>query len=342
MDINEFKLKLKGGELGGVYIFAGEEEYLIKHYFGTLREALNIDPTFAVFNSAVYDGEEVDFAAISEDIKSPPMMSDYKLIEWHHADFSSMNEKELAALESLAEEIEEYPYAVVAFTAEGEKFDFGAPKKPSKFVSRFGKILNVLRFDKSTDSQLFAWLKRHFDSRSIKVTPDVVKALVFRSGHSMSVLFNEVEKLCALAAMRGRDFVCVEDVSEVCSSTPESDTFALSNAITERNKQKAYLALDELKSRRIDPTVVMGMVARTFDELLSVAMLLDEGKNLSDVEAALKMNPYKVKLYAASAKRYSAERLTQITDELARADSDSKFGGVSGYTAVELFLSKSL
>ena len=342
MDINEFKLRLKGGQLGGVYIFAGEEEYLIRHYFGTLREALNIDPTFAVFNSAVYDGEEVDFAAISEDIKSPPMMSDYKLIEWHHADFSSMNEKELAALESLAEEMEEYPYAVVAFTAEGEKLDFGAPKKPSKFISRFGKILNILRFDKSTDSQLYAWLKRHFDSRSISVSADVVKALVFRSGHSMSVLLSEVEKLCALAAMRGRDFVCVEDVSEVCTSTPEADTFALSNAITERNKQKAYIALEELKSRRIDSAVVMGMVARTYDELLSVAMLLDEGKNLSDVEAALKMNPYKVKLYAAAAKRYSAERLTQITDELARADSDSKFGGVSGYTAVELFLSKSL
>ncbi|MBQ8322140.1 MAG: DNA polymerase III subunit delta [Clostridia bacterium] len=342
MDINEFKSRLKDGKLEGIYIFAGEEEYLIRHYLSSLRSALNIEPAFAVFNNPVFDGDEVDFSAISEAIKAPPMMSDYKLVEWRHADFDSMGEKELSLLEALIEEAEDYPYSIIAFTSEGEKLDFGTQKKPSKFVSRFGKRLNLLRFEKSTDNQLYSWLKKHFDARGVSVTLDTVRALVFRSGHSMNVLYTEVEKLTALALARGRDYVTVDDVNEVSASTPESETFALSNAITERNKQKAYAALEELKIRRVDPGAVMGMVARTYDELLSVAMLLEEGKNLSDIESLLKMNPYKVKIHAAAAKRYSAKRLADITNELARVDAGSKFGGVSGYTAIEIFISKSI
>ena len=66
MDINGFKAKLKSGELGGVYILGGEEDYLVRYYLSALRDAAGIDPAFAVFNNPVFDGEEVDFAQIME------------------------------------------------------------------------------------------------------------------------------------------------------------------------------------------------------------------------------------------------------------------------------------
>ena len=117
---------------------------------------------------------------------------------------------------------------------------------------------------------------------------------------------------------------------------------ALSNAILERNKAKAYLALEEMKIKRVDPIVIMGMVAKCFDDLTSVAYLLEEGRGLGEIHKILSMNEYKLKIYAAAAKRYGALRLGQILDTLTKADSGAKFGGVSGYTAVELFISQNL
>ena len=342
MDIQEFKQRLKSGQLTGVYILGGEEDYLVRYYLSALKKELNIDPAFEVFNYQSFDGEDIDFDAIVEAVKSPPMMSDYKLIEWRHADFTSLKDKELDKLEELCEAVSEYSYSVVAFSAIEEGIDFGTPKKPSSFVKRFDKKLGLLNFEKSTENQLYAWLKKHFDSHGVEVDLRTVEALVFRSGHSMDVLNNEVEKLSALVKARGRSRVTPEDVNEVASSTPECDTFALSGAITDRNKEKAYTALLDMKIKRVDPTVAMGMIARTYDELFSVAMLLEEGRGQEDIATFLKMNPYKVKIYIASARRYKRDHLSRIVTSLARADMNSKFGGINGYAAVELFLSQNL
>ena len=342
MDIASFKTSLKNNSLSGIYIFAGEEDYLVRYYLKELREKIAGDEAFAVFNNPVFDGDEIDFAAIIEAVKSPPMMSDLKLIEWRHADFTSLREGGLESLEELISVCEEHPYSIVAFTADGEGIDFGTEKKPSAFVKRFGKSINILRFDKSTEKQLYAWLKKHFDSHGVSVGLDTVQALVFRSGRSMDVLAGEVEKLCALALSRGKTSVTPDDVNEVASSTPECDTFALSNAILDRNRQGAYLALEEMKLRRVDYTVITGMIARTFDDLTAISHLLDEGLGVSEIRDALGMNEYKVKIYIPAAKKYGSERLTRIISALAKTDADSKFGGVTGYTAVELFISRYL
>ena len=342
MDINGFKAKIKSGKLSGVYIFAGEEDYLVRHYLSVLREAVGVEPAFAVFNNPTYDGAEVDFAALTDAVKSPPMMSDFKLIEWRHASFSSMKERDLEALESLIGLVEEHDYSILAFTATADGLDFGTPKKPSKFVKSFGDRVNILNFAKSTESQLYAWLGKHFAAEGVSVNMDTLRALVFRSGRSMDVLKREVEKLSALAKARGLSEIGPSEVNEVCSSTPECDTFALSNAITDRSKPAAYAALEEMKNRRLDPMMAMGMIARTFDELAVVSALLEEGRGSGDIEKLLKLNPYKLKIYVAAAKRYGAKRLAGIISALARADADSKYGGVTGYTAVELFVSKYL
>lgn len=342
MDTGELKQRIKEGKLSGTYIFAGEEEYLVKYYLGLLVSAVGTDSPFAVFNNLRYDGEEVDFGELTDAIKSPPVMADWKLIVWRHADFSGMKEKELDALEAVVDLAEEHPYTVLAFTATDEGIDFGTQKKPSKFVTRFGKKINLLRFDKSTENQLYAWLKKHFDAEGVEVNMDTLRALVFRSGRSMEVLSREVSKLSALAHARGRSIVSVRDVEEVSSSTPECDTYAMSNAITEQNKQKAYDALEEMKFRRVDPTVIMGSIARTYSELLSVAQLLSEGREAADIESVLRLNTYRVKHCITAAKKYGAKRLSDIVSSLARVDADSKYGGVTGYTAIELFISQNI
>ena len=342
MDITEYKSRLRSGDLSGVYLFCGEEDYLVRYYLTALRNALDPDPSLAVFNNPVFEGEEVDFGELTEAIKSPPMMADYKLIEWRHANFAAMGEKDLEALSELLELMSDYPYSILAFTAEGERVDFGTPKKPSKFVISFGKRMNLLRFEKSTENQLYAWLKKHFDALGIEVNMEVLRAMVFRVGKSMDTLLSEVQKLSYLALSRGKSAITLSDISEICQSTTESDTFALSNAITDRNRSAAYAALEDLKFRRVDPTVIFAMIARTFDDVLSVAMLLEDGESLKSVEQILKMNAYKLKIYAAAAKKYSARALADIVSELARADADSKYGGVTGYTAIELFISKNL
>ena len=342
MELGEFKSKLKSGDLGGWYIFSGEEDYLKKHYLKALRDAVVTDDAFALFNYVTYDGADIDFSDVAEAIKSPPMMGDYKLIEWKFANLDALKESEKSAIEFLFELKEDYPYSIFAIMTTADGFDIGTPKRKSKLATRLSAGFEILNLDKSTDSQLLSWLKKHFDAEGVAVDVSTLNALLFRSGRSMEVLNNEVTKLCCYVKANDRASASEDDVNAVCSSTVECDAFALSNAVIEKNVSKAFLALTDLKQRRIEPPAIIAMLERTYSELLSVSILLDEGKGSSDIEAILKLHPFKTKLNINAAKKIGTKRLAKSLDELGRIDASSKSGGLSGYGVVEMFITKNV
>ncbi len=340
MDIATLKSRLKSGEVGGWYIFAGEEDYLKRYYLAELRRAIVTDEVFSTFNHLLIDGADIDFAELKEAVKSPPMMSDYKLIEWKFANLDGLKESEKATLLELISLKEEYPTTVFAIMTSADGFDIGTEKRPSRLASRLSDGFDIINFSKSTDAQLLSWLKRHFDAEGILSTADVLNALIFRSGRSMEVLNGEVNKLSAFVKSAGRDTLLISDVESVASSTSESDAFLLSNAVIERNMEKAFSALSDLKERRVEPAIVLAMLERTYSELLAASMLIDEGGGVAQIESILKLHPFKAKLYAAAAKRAGTKRLAESSAELRRIDAASKSGGLSGYVPIEMFITR--
>ena len=338
MDLNELKNRIKTGNLAGWYIFAGEEDYLKKYYLTMLREAAVPDETFRPFNMITFDGLDIDFDSVRDAIESPPMMSDYKLIEWKYANLDGLKEREKDALLSLVNLKELYPNAIVAILANADGFDMGTEKRPSKLKARLSEGFDIITLDRSTDSQLLGWLKKHFDSEGISVDSATLSALLFRAGRSMEILNNEVIKLSSYAKSQGKTAVTPKDVEEVSSSSTECDAFALSNAVTEKDLSKALMALTDLKMRRVDPSAVIAMLERTYCELMSVSLMLDEGNSSKDIETLLRLHPFKAKLAIASAKRLGSKKIAHSLDTLRRLDGSSKSGGLSGYGVIEMFI----
>ncbi len=337
----ELKAKIKSGDLGGCYILTGEEDYLKRYYLGEIRRVVVTDEAFALFNYTVYDGAEVDFAAISDDIKSPPMMSDLKLIEWKYPSFNKMKSEDLDAFEKVLGLLAESGNVALVFLAEEGEPDMGTAKVPSKLIKRFGEDINIIRFEKKTsEAELLPWLKRHFESERVTADASVMRELLFRAGHNLSVLNEETMKLAFYARANGRDTVTIEDIHLVSSSTPECDTYAFSNALSERNKRGALIALDEMKRRRVDPIVIMSMMSRTLTELSTVTIMLADGMSSQDIQSAMKLNKNRTPHIVKAAKRFSREHAVRMIEELLRVDTGAKFGGVTGYTAIELFITK--
>ncbi len=343
MTLNDFKAKLKSSSPQGWYILSGDEDYLKKYYLAELRRTVvGEDDAFSLFNHVVLEGEDVDLASVSEAIKSPPMMSEYKLIEWKYANIEGMKESQRTALCELFRLKEEHPYSIFAIMTTQAGLDVGTAKKPSKLATRLAEGFDIINFEKSTDSQLLSWLKKHFDAEGIGVNAQTLGALLFRSGHSMQVLNNEVNKLCAYAKANGLDTVTQREVMEIASPTVECDAFALSNAVIEKDVSKAFVALSDLKARRVEPPTVIAMLERVYADLTSVAFLLEEGKGASDIESILKIHSYKAKLYISSAKRVGSRALALSLDSLRKIDASSKSGGMAGYGVIEIFVTQNL
>lgn len=341
MDASGLREKLNTAPIDW-YVFGGEEEYLKRYYLAQLRALILTDETFAPFNHVVFDGPEVDFGALADAIKAPPMMAEYKLVEWRYADFEKMREKERAALEELLLLKKDYPYSALVFVTTPEGFDMGTQKRPGKLALKYGKSLCVVDFALSTENALLAWLKKHFDAEGIAVTASPLRELLLRAGNSMDVLANEVQKLSAYLHQNGREEMTVEDVQTVSVTTVRADAFALSNAIYEGNRTLALDALREMKAEKVESVVALGTISRIYQELLPIAILTEEGRDTKDIEATLKINPFRLKHMIKAVKSIGPDRLIQNIALLSEIDVASKNGGYSGYAAIELFLMQNL
>lgn len=342
MNVNEFKERLKSANPGGWYIFAGEEEYLKRHYLSMLRDAVITDEASAPFNHMVFDGPELDTEALAEALKAPPMMSEFKLIEWRYADLEHSRESILSSLDELCKIKEYYPESVLALLLTESGFEVGTDKRPGKLFTRYSKAFDILNFPKSTESQLLSWLKKHFDAERLSVSRAALDTMLLRCGRAMDVLRGEVAKLSAYAKANGKAEITAEDVSFVTSSSPESDAFALSNSILARNREAAFLALEDMKLRKIEPIAALGMISKIYSELAATALLLDEGLPAKDIASALGMVEFKAKLYIGAAKKHGKERLISALSEISRRDAAMKSGGSAGYSVIETFIARAI
>lgn len=341
MELNEFKSKLKSKSIAGAYLFVGEEEYLKRYYLDELRRACGIDKTFAAFNHITFDGVGVERAAVAEAISSPPMMSDFKLVEWKYAKIGAgRGEITKEALTELAEAAANTDYTVFTVTISDPEFDLGTEKRPGKSLSALSKAFNVIRFDKSTEAQLLSWIKRHFDASGIEITRGVAEEMLLRIGHSMDNIKCEIDKLTALMGARNKTSLDIADVREVCSANIEADAFALKNALSERNKKLAFTALYDLKSRRVDATAIINNLASFYAEILTVAALLDDGMDRSAIESELKIHPYRLKMCIASVSRYGTAQISKAAERLSEIDAKAKSQMANAYTSIEMFIAE--
>ena len=339
MEVSELNERIKKGNFSGRYIFGGEEDYLKRFYRDELVRVA-IGGGDDIFSHTVFD-QEATAKDVAEAIISPSLMSEYKVVEWRFPSFTSMREKELAATEELAELQESNPDTVLILTVTNEGFEFGQGKTKSKLERRFGKLFELINFKKSTDRQLLSWLNKHFIKEGINADAKALHSLLLRSGKNMDVLANEVLKLSSLLKSRGSATLTEAEVKEAASETPESETFAFQNAIVNKDKSSAFKALDELKFKRTDPNIILAIAEKSISELLNTAMLIKDGDE-DKLDSLLGIRDFKARLCIGGAKRWGAEKLSLAAGELVRLDAASKFGGISGYKMLEIFISEYL
>ena len=65
---------------GRLYVFFGEETFLLEHYLGQLKK-LVLDPLTESFNYHRFNTETFDVTAFSEAVENLPMMAEYTLVQ---------------------------------------------------------------------------------------------------------------------------------------------------------------------------------------------------------------------------------------------------------------------
>ena len=315
------------------YLFYGEEEYMKNYSLSLAKQALCPDETLAFFNEIKLDSISYSPAALLDAIMPAPMMADRKLITVQGVDFKAMKQNEVDELCQTLDALDEYDYNTVIIVTMSDKFDAGrSPKSPSTTLQKLSERAVCVNFEKNTPAKLSAWLQKHFEHNGASAAPDVCMAIVDRCGRDMYTLAGEVDKLSFFVLSQGRSTVTRDDVDYVAIAATEYDAFAFTNAIAARRREEALNILYDMKSRRIDPIIIMGEVSRTACDIMSISALMREGLTALEISRAVGMHEFPVtKIMNA-----------QISDAVCRhmievcADADLQIKSFSdGYSVIE-------
>ncbi len=342
MNETEFRQELKKG-LSGVYFFYGEEEYLKKFYSGRAQtQVAGDDADMASWNVYNLDGKKskkdtAAFGDLEEALCAVPMMGDRVFVKYN-ADLTLFSEEEIGELLELLSAVDT-EQTVVLVVAPFEGFDPGKPEKnkPSVLYKKFAAVCRMVDMSRMSESEMRKWMARRLAKEGVSISSAAADALIKRSGHSMFALSGELDKLAAYALANSMPEIDADTVNIVSEANEEDEAFAMANAVMNGDRRQALKALHRCKTAREEPIPVMGMVAKSLCEMLTVSALMEEGADKAEIAARTKMHEYRAGLIMNSVRNLSSRQLTAALGRCREADLKMK-SAVPGYTALERFI----
>lgn len=328
MQITEQTLRaeLKSG-LSGVYLLAGEEEYLKHYYLTEIRRAVLGDGGFDSFNHTQINYLDGGFGSLAEAVGMTPFMAERRLCELSGFNYNSAKENMLRELRSIVDEALEVGECVLVLYADTDMLDAQKSSKPlKKVLAALGADVKLVVFDKTTPQKLANWIKRHFAHDGIEISDADCYYMVERCGRSMQLLSGEIDKVCAYKHARGETAVTREDINTVCPRNEEIGSFALSNALLASDTREIFRILGEMRKGGSDfkPKAILASISSTYYYMAMAKMLSEQGADPSAIAKKLKIHEYRARLFAQAAKSIPTQKLEDAVALCARADTDMK------------------
>ena len=314
---------IKANEFKPVYLLYGDEPYLKKQYEDKLIKAVVSDDTM---NYSFFDKESVSVKEIMSIGDTLPFFAEKRLIVVENSGFFKSSNDELAIY------IKNMPdYLIIIFVEE----QIDKRNKLYKSVSETGYVSEM---NAQPVSVLTKWIKGLFNAENKEITGEAVTCLLDRTGASMNLIKQEIEKL--VTYVDNRPVIEKHDVEAVCSTQTVSRIFEMISAIGEKNQQKALKLYYDLLTLKEKPMSILFLIVRQFNGILQVAQGLSQGKNNSSLAKEIGIQPFLVGKYGSCARKFTPEILYSALKDCAQVEEDVKSGKLIDRIAVEMIIIK--
>lgn len=308
IEVEQFVSSFKKKQFDPLYVFCGDETYLIDEVIDSLIEHA-VEPSMKEFNYDLIHGNEIDGKKIVSIASSYPMMAERRVVIIK--DFDRVNGKDV--LEAYAEKPSPTTVLVLISLAPDLR------KKPYGMLKKLGYIHESRAY---FDGETIPWIESKVKKIKRIIDPAAVQMLHSYVGNNLRELSNELEKLAIALGEQQR--ITVADVEKVVGVSREFTSFQLCDKIGEKNIAKAL----EIAERMLNSgESVVGMIAAITSHFIRLWKLQDavrQRKSERDMLQYVYFNSYALKSSLSQAKNYRPEELENVFILLAGADLQAK------------------
>ncbi|MBQ7974163.1 MAG: DNA polymerase III subunit delta [Clostridia bacterium] len=319
----ELKKQLSENKLQNLYLFFGEETYLIDLNISRIAQLVpHMD--FPDFNRISLNGSDCSLREIAESIEAFPMMTDRKLVIIK--DSGAFRGKASAELrEFYTEKINNLTDDTVVIFRESEVDKRSAVYKAAQKAGWTGEFSHL------DDIDLITWVMREAKLLNRKITRENAALLISLTDRGLQTLKNELEKLAGYT----EEEITAPSINKLTSRTLEAKVFDFCDCMMEKNSGKAIAVLEDLKTGKESPYGILYMLFSTFSKMLKAQILAERNEPYDGYAGELGVPRFSVKKYIDGAKKFSRQELCRILMLCVELDLSIKRGTISQWQAVE-------
>lgn len=309
----ELKLHIKNKSLDRLYIFHGEEVFLLNHYLGQMKKLL-LDELTESFNYTRLTNETFQLQTFADAVEAMPMMAETTFVQVDDVDFFRLPEAERTKIGEILADIPQW--CTVLFTYETVSW------KPDK---RFKKLWDtveenalIVEFEKQNQRDLIAWVQRHFLAHKKRISVDLCAYLIDITGGTMTALSSEIDKISAYS---GADEIKKTDIDAVTEPVLDAVVFQMTDLLSTGRFDQAFQKLQQLLKMQEEPIAILGAVGVHFRRLSTARILQDNGRPASELQKLCAPMPdFAARKTMEAARRFKPEFLRKAANLVLETD----------------------
>ena len=151
-------------------------------------------------------------------------------------------------------------------------------------------------------------------------------------------ILNELNKLISYKYSETDKNITIDEINNIVMRDYDEDIYDLVNAISVRNKEKAFSLYNRIFKKEKDSVNIIANISSNIRTLYSVKILLDKKYKQQDILNILNIKPYPLQLAMEKCNNYSEKKLLSLLNTLADIDLNSKNGNGRVNSMFEMFL----
>ncbi len=293
------KLAIRNQNPERLYIFHGEEVFLLHHYLEQLRKKL-LDELTESFNFHKLDHETFDVQTFADAVENLPMMSERTLVQVDEIDLFKLPEGDRSKIVEILSDIPDY--CTVVFTY--ETVAWRPDKRQKKLWEAIDQNGSIVEFAKQNQLDLVAWITRHFAAKNKRISNDLCCYLIDITGGTMTALSGEISKISAYS---GTEEIKKSDIDAVTEPVLDAVVFQMTDQLSQGEYGAALQKLQQLLKMQQEPIAILGAVGAHFRRISTARTLLDHGRQSGELMKLCGIAEYAARKTMDAARRFQPE-----------------------------------
>ena len=324
-DVVKLKRTLAEKKVAGAYLFYGQELYLRDIYIERFCALIPKDD-FREFNLITLEGRSLTQEGALDAIESFPIGAEQKLVIIRDSGiFKKPKENDV---DFWNEEIKNLPdYCILLFVED----DVDKRSSVYKTLKKYG---TDVEFAYLKEYELCSWVQGQVLKAKRKMDKNVIEYFVSICQAGLINLNNELQKLITYCD----EDITLSDVKRVVAKSLDVQIFDLSDAIMNKDADRALGILNDLKTVKESAFTILYLLNSAFDKMLLSKLMLSDGQTTRDVEQKLGLHPFIAKKYYSGAGGFSEQFLKDRVKSVPELDLAIKQGKLTDWEALYKFV----